>query len=161
MRWVPGSCERRRRRTSALAPGAIEILEARSLLATVTVDVINFAFNPTPVTIHVGDTVKWVWLADDHSTTSVAGSLESWNSGIQNTGATFDHTFEQAGTYVYYCVVHGADNGNGTASGMAAEVIVAPSPTPLHRRRHRHRHQHRRPRRLPCSHRSATSKRPG
>jgi plastocyanin len=58
-------------------PAIVEALEARSLLATVTVDVINFAFNPDPVTIHVGDTVQWVWQADDHSTTSVAGSAIS------------------------------------------------------------------------------------
>src|SRR5580693_1711154 len=111
MSWIPGLYGTRRRPTRELAPGVIEVLETRSLLTTVTVDVINYAFNPNPVTIHVGDTVQWVWLTDDHSTTSVAGSLESWNSGVQNTGFTFDHTFEQAGTYVYYCVIHGADNG--------------------------------------------------
>jgi plastocyanin len=111
-------------------PACVEALETRSLLATVTVDVINFAFNPNPVTIHVGDTIQWDWLADDHSSTSVAGSLESWNSGVINTGATFDHTFEHAGTYVYYCVIHGSDNGNGTASGMSASIVVLPSNIP-------------------------------
>src|ERR1700722_14562035 len=94
MSWIPGLYGKRRRPTREHAPGVIEVLETRSLLATVTVDVINFAFNPTPVTINVGDTVHWVWLTSDHSTTSVAGSLESWNSGVQNTGFTFDHTFE-------------------------------------------------------------------
>jgi plastocyanin len=130
MSWVPGLYGRQRRPKGEHPSVYVESLETRSLLATVTVDVINYAFNPDPVTIHTGDTVNWVWLAPDHSVTSVAGSLESFNSGVQNTGFTFDHTFEQAGTYVYYCVIHGSDNGNGTASGMSAEITVLPSVTP-------------------------------
>ena len=123
------SSRKRRRSRSGLFLG-MESLEDRALLATVTVDVVNFAFNPTPVTIHVGDTVHWVWQGDVHSTTSVAGSIESWDSGVHNTGFTFDHTFQDAGTYVYYCKIHGFDNGNGTAGGMAASIVVlANTPT--------------------------------
>jgi plastocyanin len=108
----------------------IEILETRALLATVTVHVVNFAFTPDPVTIHVGDTVHWVWDTDDHSTTSVAGSAEQWDSGVHNSGFTFDHTFTKAGSFVYYCVIHGHDNGNGTASGMAGTINVVGAATP-------------------------------
>jgi plastocyanin len=130
MSWIPGLYGRERRPKTERPPAYVEMLETRSLLATVTVDVINFAFNPSPVTINVGDTVHWVWQGDNHSTTSVSGSLESWDSGVHNTGFTFDHTFEHAGTYVYYCTIHGFDNGNGTASGMSAEIVVLPSVTP-------------------------------
>jgi plastocyanin len=114
-------------------PAIVEALECRALLATVTVDVINFAFNPDPVTINVGDTVHWVWQGDNHSVTSVAGSAISFDSGVHNTGFTFDETFNQAGTIVYYCKIHGVDNGNGTAGGMSSKVIVgssSPNPTP-------------------------------
>jgi plastocyanin len=113
-----------------LPPIQVEVLEDRSLLATVTVHVVNFAFNPDPVTIHVGDTVHWVWDTDNHSTTSVAGSLETWDSGVHNSGFTFDHTFTRAGSFVYYCTIHGSDNGNGTASGMAGTIKVIGSATP-------------------------------
>ncbi len=130
MSWIPGLYAQRRRRIGNCAPVIIDRLETRNLLATVTVDVINFAFNPDPVTIHVGDTVHWVWQGDDHSTTSVSGSAEQWDSGVLNTGATFDHTFTHSGTFVYYCKIHGEDNGNGTASGMSADIVVLPSPTP-------------------------------
>jgi plastocyanin len=123
MSCIPGtSRQRRTRRHQSFA--AAETLETRALLATVTVHVVNFAFTPDPVTIHVGDTVHWVWDTNDHSTTSVAGSLESWDSGVHNAGFTFDHTFTHAGTFVYYCVIHGSDNGNGTASGMAGTITV-------------------------------------
>ena len=97
MSWIAGRNGTQRRPRRAPLPVPIEILETRALLATVTVHVVNFAFTPDPVTIHVGDTVHWVWDTDDHSTTSVAGSAEQWDSGVHNTGFMFDHTFMNAG----------------------------------------------------------------
>src|SRR3954447_25371695 len=106
MSWLQGTCGQRRIRRCQ--PSAlVETLEPRALLTTVTVHVVNFAFTPDPVTIHVGDTVHWVWDTPNHSTTSVVGSAESWDSGIHGVGFTFDHTFTYADTFVYYCVVHG------------------------------------------------------
>jgi plastocyanin len=130
MSWISGAYGGRRRPKSDHPPAWVQSLECRSLLATITVDVINFAFNPDPVTIHVGDTIHWVWEGDNHSVTSVGGSIESFDSGVHNTGFTFDHTFTHAGTIVYYCTIHGIDNGNGTAGGMSADIIVLPSSTP-------------------------------
>jgi plastocyanin len=64
-------------------------------------------------TISVGGTVNWRWVSGVHSTTS--GSCPgggcspdgNWNSGI-NSGGTFMHTFTSAGTFPYFCEVHGA-----------------------------------------------------
>jgi plastocyanin len=125
MGWIPDMVAERRRQARFSPPANIERLETRALLATVNVQVVNFAFNPDPVQIHVGDTVHWVWATDDHSTTSVSGQIESWDSGVHNSGFTFDHTFTHAGSFVYYCVIHGSDNGNGTASGMSGTIIVS------------------------------------
>jgi plastocyanin len=131
---VPGSSRRSlrrgKRRPKAYVLSTVEPLEARELMAMAGVDVINTSFAPNPVTIHVGDTVEWVWDSNGLSTTSVAGSPEAWNSGIQNKGFTFEHTFTHVGTFSYYDVSHGFDNGNGSAGGMAGEVIVLP-PSPL------------------------------
>jgi hypothetical protein len=38
-------------------PAIVETLEARALLATVSVNLNNFNFSPDPVRINVGDTV--------------------------------------------------------------------------------------------------------
>src|SRR4051812_7174903 len=122
MGWIAGYHGEKQRPRKPSFPSFVEVLEKRELLATVTVHVVNFAFNPDPVTIQVGDTVHWVWDTDNHSTTSVAGSAESWDSGVHGTGFTFDHTFSQAGSYVYYCVGHGSDNGKGTPNGNAGRV---------------------------------------
>jgi plastocyanin len=120
---------RKGRRSKAGFPLWGETLEDRKLLATVTVHVINFAFNPSAVTINVGDTVHWVWDTNNHSSTSVAGIPEKWDSGVQNAGFTFDHTFSNVGTWAYYCKIHGFDNGNGTAGGMSGTVTVNSAPT--------------------------------
>jgi plastocyanin len=87
--------------------------------STSTVHIVDFQFNPDPVTIKAGDTVKWVWDNSNHSTRS---DTNIWDSGVQNVGATFSHTFPAAGTFPYYCVVHGGPGG----AGMHGSVIVNP-----------------------------------
>jgi plastocyanin len=74
-------------------------------------------------TIHVGDTVKWVFprASDYHSSTSgtctTAGGYYgdgdctadgNWDSGTLYAGQTFSKTFTTAGNYRYYCTVHGS-----------------------------------------------------
>ena len=85
------------------------------------------AFTPSSVTIQVGDTVEWVWGSSDHSSTSgTPGAPDGlWDSGILNIGATFSHTFTTAGTFAYFCEVH------GSCCRMIGSVTVsAPTPTP-------------------------------
>jgi glucose/arabinose dehydrogenase len=51
-----------------------------------------------------------------------------WDSGLHNSGFTFFHTFPTAGSFSYYCTVHGA------CCGMIGTVNVgtaAASPTPI------------------------------
>jgi plastocyanin len=105
----------------------VEPLEDRALLAPVTVDLLaGNSFSPPTVTIHVGDTVHWVWDSDFHTVTSYAGSGDSFDSGATpfNAGHTFDHIFNVAGTFQYRCTVHSFSNGNGTFGGMIGTVIV-------------------------------------
>lgn len=82
-------------------------------------------------TIHVGDTVKWVFVSGmAHSTSSgtcVSGGYYGddvctpdgqWDSGMMVSPSTFSHTFTSAGTHRYYCEVH--------KSGMTGTVLVQP-----------------------------------
>jgi plastocyanin len=71
---------------------------------TVNVNIVDFQYNPSPVNIKVGDTVHWIWQANQHSTTS---DTAIWDSGVHNTGFTFDHTFNAAGNFPYHCSFHG------------------------------------------------------
>ena len=78
-------------------------------------------FTPQTAFVQPGDTVQWVWAANDHSSTSgTPGNPDGlWDSGVQNSGFTFSHTFPSAGTFNYYCTVHGA------CCGMIGSVVVS------------------------------------
>jgi plastocyanin len=118
---------------AALPPALPELIQQSSAQQQVHVYNFSFSTNPaggpiTDATVQVGDTVHWTWDSGFHSVTSVAGSTESFDSGIVGDGSTFDHTFTHPGTYHYYCILHGFDAGNGTASGMAGIINVVPEP---------------------------------
>ena len=109
---------------------------------TVTVHIFDFDFSTNPSggalidpTIDVGDTIHWVWDSSffSHSTTSVAGILESWDSGLRASSppTSFDHTFTHLGSFEYYCRLHGSDLGGGKASGMSGVIHVVPEPASI------------------------------
>jgi plastocyanin len=72
----------------------------------------NYAFEPGTRQIAVGDSVTWAFDVDGHTSTSVKGQADSWNSapdGPANTGGTtFAHTFNTPGRYQYICIPHQA-----------------------------------------------------
>jgi plastocyanin len=85
------------------------------------------AYSPRTLTIAVGDTVHWVWAASNHSVTSgVPGMPDGTFCSPNDTncaggptssvGATYDHTFRTAGTFSYYCLIHGVDGMTGAVT---------------------------------------------
>ncbi len=116
--------------------------------ATVTVDIksgssslTTDAMDPNPVNVNVGDTVTWTNRdSQPHTVTSGTGGQPDGNfdsspnfDPIMAPGATFSHTFDEAGEFPYYCGLHinmvgtvivasGTGNGNGGNGG--------PEPTP-------------------------------
>src|SRR5882724_5369923 len=93
---------------------------------TVTVGNGGFFFTPSSATIHTGDTVLWTWSSSGHSSTSGSPGMPSglWDSGILNQGATFTQTFNNVGSFPYYCTPHGA------CCNMVGMVTVVSNPTP-------------------------------
>src|ERR671915_235523 len=75
------------------------------------------AYQPNPVQVGVGDTVTWT--NDDaqpHTATSGQNATPdgTFDSSIMAPGATFEHTFTEAGEYPYFCLLH--PNMVGTVS---------------------------------------------
>jgi plastocyanin len=75
------------------------------------------AFQPNPVQVSVGSTVTWT--NDDaqpHTATSGQNATPdgTFDSGIMAPGATFEHTFTEAGEFPYFCLLH--PNMVGTVS---------------------------------------------
>ncbi len=70
------------------------------------------------VTVSVGGTVTWT--NDDTAAHTVTSGTASdgpdgvFDSSILMAGKTFEHTFDEEGSYDYFCVVHPWMTGNVT-----------------------------------------------
>lgn len=70
-----------------------------------TVEIADFAFSPEELTIAAGSTVTWV--NQDPSLPHTATSDdEVFDSGSLTEGGEFSFTFDEAGTFAYFCEVH-------------------------------------------------------
>jgi len=77
------------------------------LSGNVNVTIQNYAFNPAAITVQPGTTVTWTNMDTvDHTVTSVGTSPASFDSRTLHPGATFQYTFNYAGTYTYGCTIH-------------------------------------------------------
>jgi plastocyanin len=71
------------------------------------------AFNPAEITVAAGDTVTWT--NNDSAGHDVTGDdFSSGEGGGIAQGQTFEHTFEEAGTFDYVCTVHPGMEGSVT-----------------------------------------------
>jgi len=109
--------------TSWCRAGIVSLLALFSSLAAqaATVTVIvgpggSMSFSPDSVSIAVGDTVEWVWDSSFHSVTAFD---KNFDSGIQNPPFTFSHTFTQAGSFPYFCLVHSMMTARVDVSGTS------------------------------------------
>lgn len=83
----------------------------------------SLAFSPSNLTISHGTTVTWRnGDAVNHQVASAIGSTDTYNSSFIAGGGTFSHTFATAGTYQYYCTIHGVDGTPPT--GMHGTITV-------------------------------------
>ena len=78
------------------------------------IDIANFAFSPSSLTINAGDSVTWTNRdSSAHTVTSDSGN-ELDSERISN-GQIYTHVFAQPGTYSYHCTPH---------PGMKATIVV-------------------------------------
>ncbi len=89
-------------------------------------------FRPTTITINVGDTVTWRNTDDVPRTSTQDDGV--WDSGNLNPGDEFSFTFEEAGTYSYFCRYHPGVVGTVVVEEAqdeepAAAATPAPEPT--------------------------------
>jgi len=88
------------------------------------INVQNFSFSPASLPlVHVGDTVRWVWINGSHTTTSttIPASAPIWNSPITVSNQSFEYIPTILGTYNYKCIPH-------EGMGMVGSFIVSPLP---------------------------------
>jgi halocyanin-like protein len=73
------------------------------------------AFAPAAIRISPETTVTWKWINGYHN---VVATGDQFSSGEPEQNATFEHTFEEVGTALYYCEPH-------RSMGMKGAVIVS------------------------------------
>ncbi len=73
----------------------------------------GFEYDPPAIAVDAGTTVVWEWTGEGgaHTVTHENGEFESEMVGDE--GHTFEHTFEEEGTYRYYCEPHRASGQKG------------------------------------------------
>ena len=79
-------------------------------------------FEPNLVTITVGQTVTWSWPegAQDHNVVPDDGNNPIPSGPVTDGPTTYSFTFNQAGSFRYFCRTHGGPGG----VGMSGRVIV-------------------------------------
>ncbi len=103
--------------------GFVGLGATSALAVSANVSIVDFAFNPSAVSINVNDSVTWTW-AGSFSHSSTSDNTNLWNSGILGNGATFSHTFKSAGSFPYHCVVHPFMTASVTVHGQTATPIM-------------------------------------
>ena len=99
-------------RLIAAGPAQSETIQAR-----VTIRISNFKFEPQEITISAGTTVEWI---DETGRHTVEADDGSFKSETMIAGGRFEHTFDAAGLYLYYCGFHGEKHGKD----MAGTIVV-------------------------------------
>ncbi len=74
------------------------------------VNVSNFQFSPSTLTVKVGTTVTWKGVSGSHTVTSDDSAPMKFDQPISE-GGTVTVTFTQAGTYEYHCSIHASMHG--------------------------------------------------
>ena len=112
---------------------SVLMLNISSYATKHVIQVGNNYFSPASVNVNVGDTMRWVWVAGTHTTTSTPGAIPagaaSWNSAITNIVTVFEYKVTLAGSYAYVCTPHASIGmvANFTATAAAPTLNVTPT----------------------------------
>ncbi len=79
------------------------------------VEIKDFAYNPDPVTVKVGQ--KITWTNADSVAHNVVADDGSFKSATLNQGDTYSFTPKKAGTFAYVCTFHAQMKGTLTVTG--------------------------------------------
>ncbi len=80
------------------------------------VEIVDFAYDPDPVTIEEGG--KVIWQNEDSAPHTATADDGSFDTGTLEEGKLKSETFKEAGTYSYICSIH--PDMTGTVEVVAA-----------------------------------------
>ncbi len=102
-------------------------------IASDAMDLGSAAFGQNPLTIDVGTKVNWI--NGDSVPHTVTSFTSAFDSGTLAAGKTFSFTFNDPGTFNYYCQIHPTMTGKIVVSPAGGPSPIptgtmAPTPTP-------------------------------
>ena len=102
----------------AAAPTDTEASDATEPTPGATVEITEFAYSPKQINVKVGDTVRWT-NRDEFLHTVTSGEVDGpenkpdgrFDEDLDEAGSEATITFEEAGTFTYFCKQHNAMDG--------------------------------------------------
>ena len=91
-------------------------------------------FSHQSLTVAAGTTVTWANAGATIHTTTSNGDI--WDSGVLESGQTFNFTFTEAGSFAYFCAIHPSMKATITVTGppgaqSAPTTAAAPTSAPM------------------------------
>ena len=104
------------------------LISLKSFASIHTITVQDFSFNPSNLTVNVGDTIIWQWLNGSHTTTSttIPSGAQAWNSPMTSAVQQFFYKVTEPGQYNYVCLPHAP----GMSGMFTANTTVGITPKP-------------------------------
>jgi plastocyanin len=99
-------------------PGGNAAAPSGDAVRSEKVEIVNFAYDPDPVTIEEGGKVTWI--NEDSAPHTATAEDGSFDTGTLEEGKLKSETFKEAGTYEYVCSIHPQMHGT-------VEVVENPS----------------------------------
>jgi plastocyanin len=90
-------------------PGGNAAAPSGEAVRAAKVEIVDFAYDPDPVTVQVGG--KVIWLNQDSAPHTATAEDGSFDTGTLDQGKLKSETFKQAGTYAYICEIHPTMHG--------------------------------------------------
>lgn len=100
--------------TAPASSGASEDEGTDSATSGDAVDIVDFSYKPENLKVSAGTTVTFT--NSDKFAHTVTAKDKSFDSGNMDEGDTFEHTFDEPGTYDYFCSIHNSMTGSVTVS---------------------------------------------
>jgi plastocyanin len=108
--------------------GAAGVFAWPANAATTNATIQGSAYHPDPLTINAGDSVTWTNKDVATHTVTDKGPGKTFDSGNIAFNGTFTHVFTTAGTFTYYCTIHGFQ-GTLVVKSAGATTTAKPAPT--------------------------------
>jgi plastocyanin len=100
--------------TACSSAGSSTTTQPRATADEVDITIDNFTFDESTVSVEVGTVVRWT--NNQTVTHTVTSGDALWDMALSS-GATFEFTFDEPGTYPYFCSIHPSMTGTVEVTG--------------------------------------------